>query len=251
MTGIRPWQSAALFAAAYASLVNAAELSPTEIVARAHAAAGGAFWVNPQTLSMDGYGLFYDGATTRRHEQHRMWRVYPASKAVAHQADGKVRIDSVSNGKVVFQVSWDGERTYTQAGPIADRASASQWQASFGFGAIRFALSDGYRLERLPNDHVDGHATYTVKVVDPSGGATLFGIDQKSYRIRWLGFDTPRGWHERRYSEFFEKPGVRWVQPGRVRLYYDGVKSNEIVWTDFRVNEPIADELFVLPDEPR
>ena len=229
----------------------ASEPDAATIVARAHAAAGGTTWVNPRTLTMTGYGLFYDGGTVRKHDSHRMWRVYPQAKSVAHQADGKVRIDSLAGGRPVFQIAWDGTRTYNQDGPVGAAADATRWQASFGFGAIRFALSDGYSLERLADDSVEGHPIYTVRVTDPAGGTTLFGIDQINYRIRWLGFDTPRGWHERRYSQFFMKPGISWVQPGRVRLYYDGIKSNEIVWTDFTVNAPLDDALFVLPADGR
>ena len=235
---------------AVAGSLQAATLDAATIVARAHAAAGGDTWVNPATLTMTGYGLFFSGAEVRKHDSHRMWRVYPTRKSSAHQADGKVRIDSKIGDRFVFQIAWDGTHTYTKDGIVEDAADSARWQANFGFGSIRFALTDGYRVERLPDDRVDGFATYTVKVIDPTGTATLFGIGKGDYRIRWLGFATPRGWHERRYSDFFSKPGIDWVQPGRVRLFYDGVKANEIIWTDFNINTALDDDLFVLPSEP-
>jgi hypothetical protein len=36
------------------------------------------------------------------------------------------------------------------------------------------------------------------------------------------------------------------VQPGRVRLYYAGVIQNEIVWTDFELDQAMPDGLFVV-----
>lgn len=41
--------------------------------------------------------------------------------------------------------------------------------------------------------------------------------------------------------------GTAWSQPGRVRLYYNGVKQNEVRWTDFAVNEPIDAAVFQYP----
>jgi hypothetical protein len=100
----------------------------------------------------------------------------------------------------------------------------------------------------LPDDSVDGRKAYVVRIIDPSGQMTLFSIAQDDYAILRVGFDTTRGWHERLYSNFFRKPGISWVQPGLVRLYYDGVKQNEIIWTDFELNQPMPDDLFVVPE---
>ena len=84
-------------------------------------------------------------------------------------------------------------------------------------------------------------------MTDPTGAKTLFGISRADYAVLSVGFATPRGWHERIYSNFYQKPGLSWVQPGRIRLYYNGVKQNEIVWRDFKLNEPMADGLFTGP----
>ncbi|MEO0981031.1 MAG: hypothetical protein AAFX03_00095 [Pseudomonadota bacterium] len=224
----------------------AAELSAEEIVARAHAAAGGAAWVRPETLRMSGYGIFYRGGAASVHDRHEMWRVYPTEKGDAHAADGKVRIDSFKDGAPVFQVAFDGATTYTEDGPVAEAADSSRWQANFGFGVIRFALDDGYAVRREGDDLVDGRAAHIVVVTDPAGGETLFAIAADDYAILKVGFDTPRGWHERIYSDFYSKEDVDWAQPGRVRLFYNGVKANEVIWTDFEVDAPIADEIFVL-----
>jgi hypothetical protein len=39
------------------------------------------------------------------------------------------------------------------------------------------------------------------------------------------------------------------VQPGSVRLYYDGVKTADILWTDFEVNPQIPRDTFIIDVE--
>ena len=161
-----------------------------------------------------------------------------------------MRIDSLRAGRAVFQIAFDGRTTYDANGPVADAPDSDRWRSNFGFGVIRHALDEGYRVERLADDLVDGRPAHTVRVLAPQGRSTLFAIATDDFAILKVGFDTPRGWHERIYSNFFSKEGVGWVQPGRVRLFYDGVKANEIIWTDFALNEPIAEEVFVIaPNE--
>lgn len=222
-------------------------LSAREIVARAQAAAGGETWIHPRTLLMRGHAVFYTPQGPERHERYEMWRVYPAAKGAAHAADGKVRIESWHQGRRVRLVTFDGVRSYTLDGPQPPSEADKQWSENFGFGVIRFALEPGFRQERLPDEVVEGRPVRVVRITDPSGQATTFSMAKDDDAILRLGFDTPRGWHERLYSDFFRKPGVSWVQPGRVRLYYGGVIQNEIFWTDFELDRPMPDELFVVP----
>ncbi len=222
-------------------------LSAKTIMTRAHQAAGGDTWRRPQTLSMDGYAVFYRDGKTVKHERHRMWRVYDANKADAHKVDGKVRILSEYDGQTVINLSYDGETTYTATGAQPKSESDKRWSSNFGFGVIRHALDEGYSLERLADDLIDGKPAFIIRVNDAVGGTTQFGIDQTNYTILKVGFDTPRGWHERIYSSFYSNNGENWVQPGRVRLYYNGVKANEVIWTSYEINSPLADCLFVLP----
>jgi len=221
-------------------------LSAREIVARAQAAAGGETWIHPRTLLMRGHAVFYTPQGPEHHERYDMWRVYPKQKGMAHAADGKVRIESRLNGKCVRLVTFDGQRSNTLEGPQPPSEADKQWSENFGFGVIRFAIEPGFRQERLPDDSVEGRPVYVVRIIDPSHQVTLFSIAKDDYAILRLGFDTSRGWHERLYSNFFKKPGVSWVQPGLVRLYYDGVKQNEIIWTDFELDRPMPDGLFVV-----
>jgi hypothetical protein len=220
-------------------------LSARTIVERATAHAGGESWRRPTTLYLEGYGTFYapDG-TPLINQSHRMWRVYPEFKPQAHNADGKVRIESRRDGNVVIFLAFDGARTYGLDGPLPPSAADKQWAENFGFGVIRFALDQGFTLARQPDDLVDGQPVYRIEVTDPTGAKTLFGIARADYSILSVGFATPRGWHERIYSNFYQKPGLAWVQPGRIRLYYNGVKQNELVWRDFKLNEAMPDGLF-------
>ena len=225
------------------------DMSAVEIIERAYEHAGGDEWVNPTSLLMEGYGLFWQGSEGfLRYEPYRMWRVYPQVKADAHSADGRVRIDAINGGEVVFQIAFDGTDTYNQHGRLEDPADSERWASNFGFGVIRHALDDGYTVSRLPDDYVDGAPSYTLQITDTIGGTTLFHNRQADFAIVSVGFDTPRGWHERIYSGFFRNENGGWLQPGRVRLYYDGIKANEIYWTKFELGKTYPIELFQLGD---
>lgn len=234
-------------AATVAPISRADNLTAVEIIERAYEHAGGEHWVNPTSLLMEGYGLFWRGGKDFvRYEPYRMWRVYPEGKSNAHAADGRVRIEALNGSEVVFQIAFDGVNTYNQDGLLEDAADSDRWASNFGFGVIRHALDDGYQVERLPDDYVDGSAAYTIEIEDPGGSTTIFGVRQSDFAIVSVGFDTPRGWHQRIYSEFFRNADGGWLQPGRVRLYYDGVKANEIYWTRFETGEDYPPGLFRL-----
>ena len=122
-----------------------------------------------------------------------------------------------------------------------------------GGSAIRHGLDDGWTQVREADDLLDGEPAYFVTLKDPSGGETLFAFRQSDYAILYVGFDTPRGWHERRYSHFFRMPGSNWQQAGRVRLFYNGVKSNEAIWTHYEIGGDYPRSLFqpaVAPEQP-
>ena len=226
------------------------EKSAAEIIAAAHEAAGGATWKRPKSLLMSGYAIFYSDGKETRYEPYLMARVFVGEKNDAHAADGKVRIEAKADGETAFLIAFDGATTYDINGPLTDQSANARWSANFGFGAIRHALDEGWSQKRLADDLVDGRLAYLVELTDPAGGATRFAISQDDYSILYVGFDTPRGWHERRYSDFFSKDSAPWMQPGRVRLYYDGVKQNEVIWTDFEINSDLPDDLFTVGATP-
>lgn len=219
------------------------------IVELAHAAAGGDSWRRPRTLHLQGSAVLYgegraDAATAVEH--YEMWRVFPAWNEAAHGANGKFRLDARSGGRVLFQASFDGVDTWDANGRVEQARASREWSENFGFGIIRFALDDGFRLVRLADDQVEGRPAWTVLVVDPGGAETTFWIDHADHTVRKVGFDTPRGWHERIYSDFYMVESPRFQQPGRVRLYYRGALVSDIRWERATVDAAIADALFVL-----
>ena len=222
-------------------------LSPALIVSQAHEAAGGEAWLEAETNVMRGHAtLCRDGKVNAcvNATRYEMYRVYPRELGKAHAGSGKFRLDAYMGDKLLFQTAFDGERSYDQNGPVAGERAASDESSSFGFSAIRFALQEGFRLEALLEDQVEGRPCHFIRVTDPSGQATLFGIDEQDYSIRSAAWQTPRGWHQRIYSDFYRVG--EFLQPGRVRHYYDGVKSVDIRWTSAEIGVPIPDETFVL-----
>ncbi|MEM9705279.1 MAG: hypothetical protein AAF850_04290 [Pseudomonadota bacterium] len=224
------------------------DLSARQIISRAHRAAGGETWRKPRSLRLTGYNVTYRDGQVIYYDEYSMHRVYADAKPDSRTADGRVRIEAKKDGETAFLLTFDGTRTYNQDGPLADQSANNLWSSNFGYGAIRNALDDGWTQKRLPDDLVDGRWAHFVELTDPSGGTTRFGIDAERYAIVYVGFDSPRGWHERRYSNFYSKPGISWRQPGRVRLMYDAVKQNEIIWTDFDVNVEMPEALFVVSE---
>lgn len=220
------------------------------ILALATEAAGGEGWAKAKTLVLAGHAVFYgpSGAAPRSTaDEYRMWRVYDPGRAASHSADGKVRIVANAKGKPLFTIGYDGTTTWNERGIIPKAEADAYWAANFGFGIIRHAADPGFKAERVPDDAIAGHPLYMVRLTDPSGGVTLFGIDQQSYAIRTMGFATPKGWHVRTYDDFVTLANPRWLQARHVTLYYNGVKANEVFWTETRVNAPIDDALFATP----
>ncbi len=220
------------------------------IVARAYAAAGGDGWARAKTLVLSGRAVFYapDAAAPRTvADDYRMWRAFETDRDAAHGESGSVRIDARAGGRRLFLVGSDGTTSFDEKGPIPkDRADAF-WASNFGFGVIRHALKPGFVLTRLPDDDVGGHAVFTVRVTDPSGTATLFGVDKASGAIRLAGFATPKGWHVRTYDDFVRLTAPDWLQARHVTLYYNGVKANEVFWTTTQVDAPLDPALFKAP----
>jgi hypothetical protein len=225
------------------------DASPARIIAWATDRAGGDRWLHAHSNRMEGWAeLCRDGAADRcvKADRYVMHRVYPKQLQAAHAGSGKFRLDASKDGRVIFQSSFDGERSYNQDGLVPEDRATDSEASAFGFSAIRFANQPGFELQRLADDTVDGHPCHLVRVRDPSGSATIFGIDRESGYIRLAAWDTPQGWHQRIYSDFYWVPEPGFLQPGRVRLYYAGAKSVDIRWTSASINEDIPDEMFVL-----
>lgn len=225
-------------------------VSPRSLIEAAVAAHGGDLWLEPGTLYLAGHAEFFaPNATIPRSisDDYRMWRVMDANRQSAHGADGKVRITAKAGEQVLFEVGYDGATTWNQSGIVPQAEADAFWSTNFGFGIIRSALKDNFTLEPVPARNIEGHMVDLVRIIDPQGQATMFGFDRESHFIRYLGFETPRGWHERLYEDYVRLPENGWVQARTVTLFYDGVKNNTVFWREVRVGDPIADSIFAPP----
>lgn len=223
------------------------QLDGKAILALATEAAGGDGWANAKTLELSGHAVFYgrEGSEPKsRADDYRMWREFDPARQAAHGAEGKVRIVAKSGDKTIFEVGYDGETTWTDKGIMPKQQADEYWSNNFGFGIIRHANKPGFTATRLADDIFDGNDIYVVELKDPAGTRTLFGIDKAFYAIRTLGFDTPTGWHRRTYRDFVKLKNPDWLQARHVTLYYDDRKSNEVFWTETKVNGPIAPGIF-------
>ena len=221
-----------------------------EIMEAVTEAAGGDAWRFATTNLMTGDATLYQGHRATEADRYEMRRVYPTELPEAHTNTGMFRLDAYQEDRLLFTISFDGERMYTQNGPMPPEEAAKLAASSFGFSAVRFALDEGFTLERMADDQVEGRDCWFVRLTDPSGGYTLVGVDQENALIRYVGWQTPRGWHHRVYSGHYGLPSG-FVQPGRVRLYYDGVKTTDINWTAAELGVEFPAALFsIAGDSP-
>ncbi len=228
---------------------GAAEPDARTIMQRATEAAGGDAWRLATTNLMAGDAMLYRGGNGVHADRYEMRRVYPTSLPEAHTNTGKFRLDAYTGEQLLFTISFDGERMYNQSGPMPEEQARELAASSFGFSAVRFALDQAFSLEKMADDQVEGHPCWFVQLTDPAGGTTLVGVDKADAAIRYVGWNTPRGWHHRLYSNHYTLDSG-FVQPGRVRLYYDGIKTTDINWTSATLNTGFADEIFRIDSQP-
>ncbi len=219
-------------------------LDARAIMQRATDASGGDAWRLAKTNLMTGNATLYRDGRGVYADRYEMRRVYPRQLSAAHTSTGKFRLDAYAEDKLLFTMSFDGERMYNQNGPLPEEQAAETAESNFGFSAVRFALGEGFSLARMADDQVAGHPAYFVQVKDPSGGKTLVGIDKQNWLIRSVGWQTPRGWHVRVYDNYYQADESGFMQPGHVRLYYDGVKTGDINWTNADINIELTDDVF-------
>ncbi len=240
--------------AALASVAMAADdPAARALLAQAAQVAGGETWLRPRTLVMRGTADFYapgKSAPVSHSDDYRMWRAMNLDRITSHAADGMVRIRASSGPKTLFEVGCNGTTTWNDHGVVPKAEADVYWASAFGFGVIRQALSEGFTVERAPDRGVDGHAVDMIRITDPGGQQTLFGLDHLSHYIRYMGFTTPKGWHERTYDDFVMLQHPRWLQARTVTLFYNGVRSNTVYWTSVVVNQPLPADQFAPPPKP-
>lgn len=225
-------------------------LTAIEVLRKAAERAGGEDWQNPKTLRLNGTAEFTPyGLTDKTHrlffETYTMHRIFPQENQEAHKANGKVRFDAAYGDSAFFRLKFDGVKSdmylSERAKPYAKHFN---WSNNFGFGIIRFADAPGYETLLLTDDQVEGKPCYLIRITDPKKNITVFGIDKKDFYIRMVAFSTDVGFHHRIYSDFKKAKNVNFLQPTRVRLYFDGIKWMDILWKEFEVNQEIKEEVF-------
>lgn len=225
--------------------VSAQELTPLEIAKKTIAASGGETWRRPKTLQLSGTAVLYWKGNIYRMSEYKMWRVFPDENNSAHTANGKIRFDAFENGNVFFRLSFDGKN---QIEILSDAAKENEetlkLNNNFGFSIFRFVDNPEFQLIRLPDDKVDGHPAYFFKIIDAKKSETIFAVDKKTFYIRYAAFQTPISFQQRYYDDFVKVKGAKFVQPRSLRIYNNGVKTTEVFWTVFKVNEPIDDKIF-------
>jgi hypothetical protein len=225
-----------------------------EILGRAIEAAGGDSWRRPRTLQLSGWADYFPRGRLReriRMDTYSMDRVFPGASEQAHRANGQVRF-VVRHGELLFlRQVFDGRRSQAALGEEAKKhADHFAWKNNFGFGIIRFADGPGFGLACLADDQVEGHACHFIEVLDKAGQTTVFGIDRESSRVRLAAFDTLVGFQQRLYSDFAWADAARgFLQPQRVRIFFDGAKWFDIRWERVVLNEEIPDATFRIPED--
>ena len=229
----------------FVPLASAQEFTPLEIAKKTIAASGGETWRSPKTLQLSGTATLYWNGTAHRMNEYKMWRVFPGANDDARNANGKVRFDAFEGGKIFFRIAFDGKNT-TQT--LSDEAKKQEellrWGNNFGFSIFRFVENEGFQIVRLPDDKIDGFACYFIKIIDPKKSETIFGVDRKTFYIRYAAFKTPIGLHQRIYDDFKSNKNPCFVQPRSLRIFTEGVKIADVFWSEFKVNAPVADEIF-------
>jgi hypothetical protein len=226
----------------------AQELTPLEIAKKAIEASGGETWRRPKTLQLSGTATLYFNGETYRMSEYKMWRIFPAENDSAHTANGKIRFDArEENGKTFMQLIFDGKKS---AEILSDEAKQNEQflrlSNNFGFSIFRFVENPEFKLTRLPDDKIDGKPCYFFKITDAKKSDTIFAVDRKTFFIRYAAFQSALGLQQRYYDDFKQIKGTKFMQPRSLRIYNNGFKTTEVFWKDFKVNEAIADEVFII-----
>jgi hypothetical protein len=228
-------------------------MNPHEILEQCIQANGGQAWQQPKTLQLKGNAVFTPfGKTDDDHkivlDTYNLYRIFPAENNAAREANGSIRFTAKANDYLYMHLIYDGQTTHNF---LSDKAKPYNkyfsWTNNFGFSIIRFAQNPGFKTELLVNDQVEGFECYVIKIIDPKQFETHFFIDSNNYFIRSVAFVTELGYHHRIYSNFYKADagaGNYFNQPGRLRVYFEGVKWIDVNWESTLVNEPIDELIF-------
>jgi hypothetical protein len=229
------------------TFVHAEELTPLEIAKKTIIASGGENWRRPKTLELTGTAVLYFDNKPYKMSHYKMWRVFPVENDSAHKANGKVRFDAFQGSELFFRLAFDGKNQFQFLSSIA-RVNEESLSLSnnFGFSIFRFIDNPNFKLIRLPDDKIDGHSSYFIKITDAKNSDTIFAIDKRTFFIRYASFQTSMGLQQRFYDDFRWHKNPKFIQPKILRIYNNGSKTTEVYWNDYKVNKYISDDIFRL-----
>ncbi|MEM9686004.1 MAG: hypothetical protein AAF934_03680 [Bacteroidota bacterium] len=221
-------------------------LTVKHIIQKTIAAHGGAVWKHPETLQLNGSAVMYpENGTEIILDTYAMWRVFPKTNTHARKANGKVALLAMSGAEVFFDLRFDGSASRFL---LSDQAKKFQdhfkWTNNFGFGIIRFALDRNLECTLTDSYHFGTVPCHYIVIKDASGQETIFGIRKEDFRILYMGFDTPLGFHLRVYGHFKSYPETAFLMPLSLCIYYDNVRWFDVRWHDFVLNRSIAPKVF-------
>ena len=131
------------------------------------------------SLALSGTAVFYGPESHKpvsTANDYRMWRIFDQNRQAAHGPDGKVRIIAKAGDKLLFEVGFDGETTWTEKGVVPQKEADKFWANSFGFGIIRQAGKPGFIATRIADGNIEEHALYMVELIDPAGGKRYLAL---------------------------------------------------------------------------
>lgn len=232
-----------------AGLAQADVENGDEILSRATNAAGGEVWRSVDSLYQDGTIQYFSRFTPlpRSTARYQAWREFDRNSESNHPTQGRARVRVSSATEVLRDIRFLGAQTNNDEQEQSPDAAA--WENAFALELIRVASeNETYQLFRLPNANVDGHLTYTLRVVAPTGQETIASIDKQSLMIRAIRTLDKNVWRERIFDDFRAIGDSSYMQPYSISVFANGALVASVKFDQVLINEVIDPEVFA--DEP-
>ena len=206
-----------------------ANSTPKELAAAALAAQGGDKFKNLKSMMLYGSANLYAPNSSQS----------LPGKFVIVTAGDKVRIDIDASPAFKFRQVYDGQQSYSSI-PNVSMPPASK----FGLPVLAKYDQPGYTLSALPNDK----KLRGFRIVDSEGNTTDFFIDPVTARV--IKYLTPYNGYTfgTENSKFSEFEGVLIPMSFTQRLEMpQGAFFAEYKVKEVKLNQPIGDDVFVMP----
>jgi len=204
--------------------------SPPELARIALARQGGDKFRNLKSLSLFGSAqLYYSSRPTQ----------ITSGQFAIVQAGARARTD-VETPEVSFREIHDGKRAYC----VLNRVTAPP-PAKFGLAVLAHFDQSGYTTAALP----DKKKQRGFQISDSEGNSTEFYVDPVTGRVMEFSFTYNNIKFTTEYKSFKEIDGVL-VPYSFIRIY--GLPRVDICMEfkvkDAKVNQPVADDAFIIPE---